>query len=98
MQRKEPAARLVDTFGDEVGGIDCAVIEFVLMLERIVDLSIGHGTGVEPHVDQVGLALHRLSRWRNKDNVVNIRTVQVYFMIVAVAVIAGHEALVFQRI
>ena len=62
MEGEEPSARLVDALGDEVGGIDGAAIDEFLVLEGIVHLGEGHSAAVEPHVDEVRLALHGLTR------------------------------------
>ena len=59
MQREEPSACLVNTLGNEVGRIKLAIVKTILVFKRIVDLCVWHGTGIEPHVDQVGLAVHR---------------------------------------
>ena len=75
VQREEPAARLVDTLGDEVGGVDLA--EALLVLERVVHLRIGHGARVEPHVDQVRFAPHRLALRRDQHDRIDIGAVQV---------------------
>ncbi len=75
MQREEPSAGLVDTLGDEVGGEHLA--ELVGVLERIVYLGVRHRARIEPHVDQVALALHRLALRRGEHYAVDIGTVQV---------------------
>ena len=62
MESEEPSASLVDTLSDEISGIYFTSVEQFLVLKRIMDLSIRHGTGVKPHVDQVKLSLHRLTR------------------------------------
>ena len=61
-QRVEPAARLVDRLADVVRGE--ALLEDVLVLERRVVLRERHAAGVEPDVDHVGHALHRLAALR----------------------------------
>ena len=94
MERKEPAARLVNAFGDEVGGIYLMAVQQFLVLERIVYLRIGHGAGVEPNVNQVGLALHGFAVLRNEDDVVHVGAVQVYLVIVFLRIFARHEAFV----
>ena len=48
VERVEPAAGLVDGLADEVGGE--ALVEAVLVLERVVPLGVGHRAGVEPGV------------------------------------------------
>ncbi len=86
MQREEPAARLVDTFGDEVGRK--VVRELFLVLERIMELGVRHRTAVKPNVDQVGLTEHLLARGRNQHDFIHIGTMQVETGIVFVAVVA----------
>ena len=98
MERKEPTARLVYALGDEVGGINRAVVEQFLVLKRIVDLGIRHGTRVKPNVDKVGFAVHRRAGGRNQNDVVDIRTVEVDEVVVFATVIAGNETFVFERI
>ena len=69
MQGVKPAPGLSDVFDDEVagimavdllarvGGID--TVEPLFILERVMHLGIGHGTGVEPHVENVFDPSHR---------------------------------------
>ena len=69
MQRVKPAPGLSDVLDDEVagimavdllarvGGID--TVEPLFILERVMHLGIGHGTGVEPHVEDVFDPSHR---------------------------------------
>ena len=61
--------------GDEIGGVD--LVEVLLVLEGVVDLGVGHGSRVEPHVDQVGFAAHRLALRRDEDDLIDIGAVQV---------------------
>ena len=77
MERKEPATSLVNTLGDEIGGIYLTRIEEFLILEGIMDLSVRHGTGIEPNVDQVSFTLHRIARLGDEDDIVDVRTVDV---------------------
>ena len=58
-QRVEPAARLVDRLADVVRGV--ALLEQVLVLERRVVLGERHAARVEPDVDHLGHAAHRLA-------------------------------------
>ena len=69
MQRVKPAPGLSDVLDDEVagimavdllarvGGIDS--VEPLFILERVMHLGIGHGTRVEPHVEDVFDPSHR---------------------------------------
>ncbi len=75
MQREEPAARLIDALGDEVGRVDVA--ESLLVFERVVHLCIGHGARVEPYVDQIGFAVHRLALGRYQDDLIHVGPVEV---------------------
>ena len=52
----EPAARLVDGFGYEVGGE--GLVKQIFIFKRIVILRKGHRTRIEPAVDNFGRALH----------------------------------------
>ena len=65
-QRVEPAARLVDALGDEVGRK--VVLELAPLLERVVHLSVGHGARLEPAVEDLGDApQRRLARPARRD-------------------------------
>mmetsp|Transcript_20911 Transcript_20911/g.40517 ORF Transcript_20911/g.40517 Transcript_20911/m.40517 type:complete len:374 (-) Transcript_20911:867-1988(-) len=55
-ERVEPSACLVESLGDEVGGE--LGFEALLVLERVVELAVGHGSGLEPAVEDFGGALH----------------------------------------
>ena len=69
MQGVKPAPGLSDVLDDEVagimavdllarvGGID--TVEPLFILERVMHLGIGHGTRVEPHVEDVFDPSHR---------------------------------------
>ena len=92
MERKKPATCLVNALGDEVGGIYLMVVQQFLVFKRIVNLCIGHGTGVKPYVNQVRLALHRLTVGADQHNLVHIWAVQVYLVIILLRIYAGLEA------
>ena len=94
-----------------IGGIDKLLTVFGLTLagglqtlgvdgtlERIVLLRVRHGTRVEPYVDKVGLAAHRLAVVVDKDHLVDIRTVEVYLVVVLLGVVAGYETAFLQRV
>ena len=55
-QRIEPAARLIDRLRNEICGE--GLFEEIFVLEGIVVLREGHGTRIEPAVDDLGRALH----------------------------------------
>ena len=62
-------------------------------LPHVVVLGVGHGTAIEPHVDEVGLAHHLLAAGRDQHHAVDVRTVQVELGIVVGGVrIRIHEA------
>ena len=95
MEREEPATRLVDPFGDKVGGVDVACVEGLLILERVMDLCVRHGAGVEPYVDEVRLALHRAAGGGDEHDVVHIGAMQIDAVVILGRVGLGHEAVVF---
>ena len=64
VQGVEPAPGLIDRLGDEVRRE--ARAEDLLVLERVVVLSEGHGARVEPGVDHVLDALHRAGAARGR--------------------------------
>ena len=55
-QRVEPAPRLIDSLGDEIGGV--VALEFLAILEWEVPLGEGHRSRIEPGVDHLRRALH----------------------------------------
>ena len=85
VEGKEPSACLVYSFRDEIGGT-----RGVAVLKRIVILGIRHRAGVEPHINQIELALHGFAGRRDEYDGVNIRTMEVddRRIVVSLAVIA----------
>ena len=83
---------MVYTFGNEIGRIDATAVEGFFIFERIVNLSIRHGTGVEPNVDKVAFALHGQTAFAHQNDVVYVRTVQVDFVVIGFIHVAGNEA------
>ncbi len=81
VERVEPAARLIDALGDEVGRD--VLLELLLVLERVVPLRERHRPAVEPHVEEVGDAAVRTAVRRRPRDVVHERPVQVEFFVVA---------------
>ena len=76
VQRVEPAAGLVDGLADVVGGE--AALEQLPVLERVVELGVGHGARVEPAVDDLRNAAVRASVVRvHEGDLVHGRPVQV---------------------
>ena len=69
-----------------------------LTLKRIVELCVRHRTRVEPNVDEVALAVHRLTLVVNEYDIVYIRTVEVYAVVVLLRVVARYEAFVLKRV
>ena len=95
MKREEPATRLVDPFSNKVSGVDLACVEGLLILERVMDLCVRHGAGVEPYVDEVRLAFHRAPCGGDEHDVVHVRAMQVDAVVILGRVGLGHEAVVF---
>ena len=82
MQCEEPSACLVYALIDEIGRESQLLINQFLILKRIMYLCIRHRTGIEPHVDKVALALHRLAGAAHQHNIVNVRTMDVNAVVV----------------
>ena len=98
MERKEPTTGLVHTFCNEVRGIVSAVVNDFLVFERIVQLSVRHGTRIEPNINQVKLALHWFSTCRYQGNVIHIRTVEVNLIVVFLVVYSRFKSHLLVRI
>ena len=98
MQRKEPATGLVNSFCDKVGRINLTAIQFFLMFERIMDLCIRHGTGIEPYVDKVCLTFHRFTARTNQKHIIHERTMKIDLIIIGLIIVTGNEAFILQRI
>ena len=82
MEGKEPSAGLVLTFGNEVGGIEAARVKTFFVFKGIVNLGIWHCAGVEPHIDEVGFAMHRLAGGAEEHDVVDVGAMEVDFFVV----------------
>ena len=82
MQGEEPSTGLVHTLVDEVCGERLVLIDSVTILERIVNLGIWHRTRVEPHVNEVTLTLHFLTCRRHQEDIVDVRAMEVYLIVV----------------
>ena len=98
MQREEPAACLIHALVDEICGECRALVDRIAMLERIMHLGVGHRTGVEPHVDEVGLAVHRFAALAHQYDVVYIGAMQVDLVIILFVEVIGHESFFFHRV
>ena len=55
MKGKKPTSCLVHTFGNIIGRVHLA--EIILILKRVMNLSVWHGSRVEPPVNQISLEL-----------------------------------------
>ena len=98
MQGEEPTTCLVNTLGYEVGGEADTVVQFLLVLEGIVNLRIRHGTRVEPHIDEVKFTGEHCPTLAYQLDVVYIGTVQVYLVIILLRHVARHKALILQGV
>ena len=94
MQGVEPASGLVHSLGDEVRST--AEIGTVPASEPC--LCIRHRSGVEPHVYEVGLPGHLAPARAHEEDIVHVRTVEVYPVVILLAHIIRVEALVPERI
>ena len=63
-----------------------------------MQLSVGHGAGIEPNVNEVSLAAHGSTGGRNEHNLIDVGAVQVNAVIVLSAVVSGHKTFLLQRI
>ena len=76
-QSIEPAPRLIDCFGNKVGGE--GLVEKLLVFKRIVILRERHGTRIEPAVDYLGRARHFPSAlFTSAGKVIEVRAVKLY--------------------
>ena len=98
MQREEPASGLIHTFGNKVGGIAATTVEQLLIFERIVNLSIRHGTGVEPHVNQVEFTCQHGTTLSYQFNFIHIGAVKVNAVIVLLRHIPGNKTFLLKRV
>ena len=65
MKRVEPATRLVYSLCYEIRRVSLVLVDKLLILKRIVQLSVRHRTRVKPNIYQVAFSLHRFSTVRN---------------------------------
>ncbi len=94
MQGVEPTAGLIHAFGDKVG----RATEIGSIDSPEAGLGIGHGAGVEPNVDKVGLALHALAARAHEEDVIHIRAMEVDLVVVRLRHVGRVEALRLKRI
>ena len=80
MKREEPPARLVNPFGNKIGRKE--LVKIIFVFKGIVVLRIGHGSRIEPHIDQHRLAKHSLSGCTHQDQIVHKGSVQVKNIVV----------------
>ncbi len=98
MECEKPSASLVHALCDEIRREKSAVVYGLLVLEGIMELGVRHRPGVEPHVDKIKLALHGFAIRGHEHDVVDIRAVQIDFIVISLGVVAGHEAFFTKRI
>ena len=98
MKREEPASRLVNTLVDEIGGERLVLVNGITIFKWVMNLCIGHRTRVEPHINEVCLTLHRLTGSTNKNDIVYIRAVEIYLIIIFLRHISRNETFVLQGI
>ena len=94
MKGIEPATCLVYTFGNEIGRVYRTAVEQLLILKRIVYLSVWHSTRIEPHINEIEFAFHNLACGRHKLYIIDVWAVQVYLVVVFLAVIARNKAFI----
>src|SRR3569832_2589760 len=75
MQGEKPTTSLVNPFSNKVSGI--ILLKLLNVLKRIMPLSIGHCTTVEPDIYQICFAIHFLSGIGNENDIVYVRAMQV---------------------
>ena len=96
VQREEPTARLIDALVDEIGRERQFFVDGIGIFKGIMHLRVRHCARIEPNVDEVGFAFHRLAIGGRQHYFIDIRTMQVDFVVVRLRHIANHKALVFQ--
>ena len=98
MQSVEPSTCLVNTLSNEICRIYSTVVKYLLILERIVNLGIRHGTRVEPYVNEVKFTCHNLTCRRYKFDIIHVWTVKINPVIVLLAVVTRNKAFILVRI
>ena len=98
MEREEPSACLVHTLGNEVGGIDRAVVQQFLVFKRIMYLSIGHGSRVKPNIDEVQFACEHSTARAHQFDIIHVGTMEVNAVVVLLAHVAHLETLLLERV
>ncbi len=84
MQGIKPAPGLVNAFGYKICRVigskgllnGCSITSFQFVIIKS-PLRIGHGTAIEPYIDQVGHPVHRFTRIAYQYDFVHIRFMQV---------------------
>ncbi len=91
MQGIKPATGLIHPFGNKISRKLFLKIRFRDM--RIEDLRKRHRTTVEPDINQIRLAFHRLTAVRDQHNIVHIGSVQVNLVILQLSVLLQVQPL-----
>ena len=98
MQGVKPAARLVDSFADEISRVSFAGINERPVLERVVPLRERHGPGIEPDVDKLRYPPHRAPAGAVERDIIHERFVEVERLLhPAPLPVFGHAPDAFQR-
>ena len=69
-----------------------------LSFEWIMQLCVWHRTAIKPYINQVALTVHRLTLVVNEYDVIHIRAMEIYLIIVFFAIITHYEACFLQWI
>ena len=94
MQGIEPSSCLIHALCDEIR----STTEITCILASESCLRIRHRAGIKPHVYQIRLSCHLLPAWADKENIIHIRTMKIYPVIIVLTHVIRREFLVFQRI
>ncbi len=92
MQCEEPATSLIHAFCNKICRINFVRIEQLFVFKRIMNLSVRHRTRIKPHINQVCLALHWLTAFRDKNYIIYIWPVNIYFIVVVTCVFSRFES------
>ena len=63
-----------------------------------MDLGVWHSTGIEPHIDEVGLASEHIACCRHEFDIIYVWAVQVDAIVILLRHIAGDKAFLLKRI
>ena len=98
MEREEPSACLVHALGNEVGRIDRAVVQQLLVFKWIMNLGVGHSSRIKPDIDEVQFACEHSTARAHQFDIIHVGAVEVNAVVVPLAHVAHHETLLLQRI